>query len=50
MTYITYEEHNKDELIIKEGDPHVDMYIILRGRVKVSAYLPQEVHKVHNQH
>jgi hypothetical protein len=33
-------EKKKDDLIIKKGDEVVDMYIVLEGKVKISAYPP----------
>ncbi|CDW79456.1 UNKNOWN [Stylonychia lemnae] len=46
---ISYEERKKDELIISKDDEIVDMYIVLKGRIKVSAFPPAEVHKELNE-
>mmetsp|Transcript_21431 Transcript_21431/g.20603 ORF Transcript_21431/g.20603 Transcript_21431/m.20603 type:complete len:118 (-) Transcript_21431:328-681(-) len=43
--YITFVEKEKDELIIQREDNVVDMYVILKGKIKLSAYKPSEVHK-----
>ena len=46
MNYISYEEWKKDDLIISKDDEIVNMYIVLKGKVKISAYPPSEVNKV----
>ena len=38
-------EKRKDELIIDANDNIVDMFIILKGKVKISAFPPEEVYK-----
>lgn len=39
-------EVKKDDLIISKDDTIIDMYIVLKGKVKVSVYPPDEVSKV----
>jgi signal-transduction protein with cAMP-binding, CBS, and nucleotidyltransferase domain len=46
ITYISVEEWKKDEFIIKKDDPVVHMYIVLKGRIHISAFPPSEAHKV----
>jgi len=38
-------EKQKDELIIGREEV-VDMYIVLKGKVKISAYLPEDIQQV----
>ncbi len=33
-------------MIVKEGDNTVDMYIVLKGKVKLSVYPSSEIHRV----
>ena len=38
--YITFVEKEKDELIIQNENKVVDMYVIIKGKIKLSAYKP----------
>eukprot|EP00347_Sterkiella_histriomuscorum_P008024 403346662 len=49
INHIHFYEAKKDELIIKKDDSTVDMFIVLKGKIKVSVYPPDEVHKELNE-
>ena len=46
MSNVSYLDCKKDEILINEENEIKDIYIVIRGKIKISAYPPSEVHKV----
>jgi hypothetical protein len=40
MNYVSFVDKSKDELIIKKDDTIINMYIVIKGKIKLSAYPP----------